>query len=256
MNDELQTKEIRDLAQRVKVLENMLSNHQHNDVDGTKTLRKNIQLDRDQWVAVGPLQQITNTSLTGTSAETFTYSMSLGGDNQTTGFTNKSINMQMNFIHRPQGTISNITAFRKPLATNGGGSTTSVTSGGNTITIAGFNFTTNELAGALISIFDSSSVLVESQTIASNTSTVVTISGTWINTTNNGYFQIYTPVFLGSTDTIFNRLYVQEGTTVGGVRFGVGPTWTSGTAQNGLLYMDATGDLYWRNKSGTAVKLN
>ena len=57
---------------------------------------------------------------------------------------------------------------------------------------------------------------------------------------------------MGSAQTIFQRFYTQEG-TAGGIRFGVGAT---AGGQNGLLYSDATGDLYWRDKAGTSVKLN
>jgi hypothetical protein len=57
---------------------------------------------------------------------------------------------------------------------------------------------------------------------------------------------------MGSADTPFQRFYTQEGTG-GGIRFGVG---TTNGGQNGLAYMDVTGDIYWRNKIGASTKLN
>jgi len=240
------------LEQKVKQISQLLAIHQHSN-DGTNPLRKNIALDRDQWVSIGPSQQITDVQALGTFAEQYGYYLSLGGDTLTNGFVNKSINMQMTFRHRPNQTISDITAFRSPVASNTGGSTVSVSSGGSTITIPGFNFTANQLTGALINIYNSLGTFVESRAISSNTATVVTITGTWGASTSNATFLIYVPVFLGSSDIIFNRVYVQEGTSVGGVRFGTGPT-TAGQA--GLLYMDAAGDLYWRNKAGASTKLN
>ena len=120
------------------------------------------------------------------------------------------------------------------------------------MTINGFDFTTNELSGHLINIYNSSGTFVESQAIASNTSTVITISGTWTSSTSGGIFFIYNPAYLGSAEHIWQRAYVQEGTS-GGVRFGVGPT---AGGQNGLLYMDSAGDLWWRDKAGTAIQLN
>lgn len=245
--------QVNDLKNELEAVKRVLSMHQHNDQDGTNMLRKNIMLDQDQWISVGCSQQISSQNITGSVNDFYGTSISVGSDTQTEGFTNKSDNLQLNLIHRPNGTISALTCFRKPLASSFQNTSITTTAAGNTVTITGFDFTTNSLAGALIDIFDSSNALVETQTIASNTATVITISGTWINSTSNGTFLIYRPVFLGSTDTIFERLYLQEGSTTGGLRFGVGPT---NNTQNGLLYMDATGDLYWRDKAGSSTKLN
>lgn len=244
---------VRELEQRLETFERKYTIHQHDGVDGTGTLHKNIRLDRDQWLSVGPMQNITQTTQKKASVDEFYINtISVGSDDPTVGFTNKSNNMQLNFVHRPNST-SYLMCFKNPLVTSVEGTSISTTAAGDTITISGFNFTTNELTGALINIYNSSNVLVETQTIASNTSTVITISGVWLNSTSSGKFQIYNPVHLGFTTEIFNRLYVQEGTTVGGVRFGVGAT---ANGQNGLLYMDATGDIYWQNKGGTSTKLN
>ncbi len=245
---------IAQLEEKLKTLERKFAVHQHNNVDGTNILRKNIMLDKDQWISVGAMQQLGDQSITGVVSDQYVYAMSVGSDQLTTGFTNKSSNLQLNFIHYPNNSSlqSFITAFRKPLATNFNGTVVATTIGGTTVTINGFNFTTNELTGALIDIFNNSGTLVETQTIASNTATVITISATWLASTTNAFFRIYVPVFCGEAGTIWQRFYTQEGTG-GGIRFGVG---TTAGGQNGLLYSDATGDLYWRNKAGVSTKLN
>jgi len=229
-------------------------NHQHNDVDGTYHLRKNIVLDQDQSMVVGCLQAITATGYNTTDGVNY-FGALVTGEDMRNAYVAESPNMQMLFTHVPNSSnkFSFVTATRSPLVVSYSTTDVDVTAGGNTVTLVGYDFTTNELAGAYINIYDSSNVLIETQTIASNTATVVTIVGTWINTTSNGFFDIYVPCFIGRTQAIWRRLYVEEGTASGGVRFGAGAT---GNTQNGLLYMDATGDLYWRDKAGAATKLN
>lgn len=245
---------IQNLQQEITDLKQGYSVHQHDDIDGTNHLRKNIVLDQDQSVVVGCLQAITATGFNPTDGVNF-FGAIVTGEDMRNAYVAESPNMQMLLTHVPNSAakFSFVTATRSPLVVSYANKTVSTTAAGNTITIAGYDFATNELAGAYINIYNSSAVLVETQTIASNTSTVITISGTWLNSTSNATFDIYVPVFIGRTSAIWRRLYVEEGTASGGVRFGPGPT---GNGQNGLLYMDAAGDLYWRDKAGASVKLN
>ncbi len=248
-NEEL-IKKINTLEQELNLIKTKLANHQHDQHDGTSPLRKSITLDQDQYLTVGlgglgtaPINQ----STLGTASEQIQYSFSVGKDDGRSGFVNKADILQLNLLHQPNNAANQsfINAFTYPLITPSE-DTISVTSGGNTVTIAGYNFTTNELAGALIDIVNSSGALVETQTIASNTATVITISATWLASTSGGSFLIYQPVFLGSADIIWQRFYAQDGNG-GGIRFGVGPT---NTGQNTLLYTD--GDvLKFRLKNGT-----
>ncbi len=245
--------EIEQLKKRLETLEKKYAVHQHNDIDGTNHLRKTYRLDADQAGIIGDSQFQTFRGYSTADGLNFILGVAVGADTSP-GTTKKSPNMQMLMTHIPDqaSLFSFLTVEREPLVFSYENTSISTTLGGNTITITGFNFTTNELTGAYINIYDATTALIETQTIASNTATVITISGTWLASTT-GTFKIYTPVFLGRTSSIFRRVYVDEGTSSGGVRFGVGAT---NNTQNGLLYMDAAGDLYWRDKAGTSVKLN
>lgn len=249
------------LENRIAQLENELKEfkrkyavHNHSNIDGTNILRKNIMLDRDQWLAIGPGEFITSSSNIGQTSEVDDLAASVGPDSPLSGFLQKSRNMQMELLHFPNtgGVVSRLRIYANPYVVSLPGNSISTTSGGSTVTILGFNFITNELANTFIVITNSSGVIVETKTIASNTSTIITISGTWLNTTAGASFVIYRPVNIGDQTFIINRVYVGEDTGAG-IRFGVGPT---NGGQNGLLYMDTTGDLYWRDKAGTSTKLN
>lgn len=245
--------DVNNLKSELETLKRNFAKHQHDDIDGTQKLRKKISIDVDQVSAIGVSNHGSAIRYSGATADVFLYVIAVGESYKDSNQVLKSNDLQLNLNHNPLQDNSSIYAYRKPIVASAGSTSLSVTSGGTTVTIDGYNFTTNELAGAYINIYNSSGTLVETQTIASNTSTVITISGTWGATTSSATFLIYKPVLFGQSDIIFERVYVAEGTSDGGIRFGVGPT---NGGQNGLLYMDATGDLYWRNKGGTSTKLN
>ena len=254
MENELLTK-LNILEQELAKLKKDYSEHQHDNFDGTKILTKDIKIDKENYLSIGYAEHGCAPILNiGDANEQIQYSMEVSKDNRR-GFSNKTPEIaQLNILHQPNNTSkqSFITGVRGPVVTPNPSQTISTTAGGNTVTISGFGFATNELAGCSINIINSSGALVETRTIASNTSTVITITGTWSATTTNGTFEIHVPLFFGSAEYVWQRFYTQEGTG-GGIRFGEGPT---AGGQNGLLYMDSTGDLYWRNKGGTATKLN
>lgn len=250
-NDEL-LNEINKLKQELDKLKYEYSKHQHSDVDGTNSLRKSFNLDLDQTAQIG-LGSIGTLPIRnpGASNEQIGLAIALSKDT-TKGFKSKIDTLQTNFLYQPNAGTGFINAYTGTVVSSPAGTSISTTAGGSTVTINGYNFDTNELAGQLINIISSSGSFVETQVIASNTSTVITISGTWGSNTSGGTFFIYTPVDLGSEETTWQRFYTQEGTS-GGIRFGVGPT---AGGQNGLLYMDSAGDLYWRDKAGTVIQLN
>lgn len=266
-NSELQQK-IEELTQQISTLTNtviqykdkldrlqgIFNIHTHSGADGSKVISSEIDLPSGTPIKLGTggIASIGGGSK-GSVAEQLALVLVAGNDQGGTVGTTTN-NLQLNLLHQPQN-INNqsfINAYRPPVYIPVSGSKISTTSGGTTVTIIGYNFATNSLAGALIDTYSSTGVFIETQTIASNTATVITIVGTWTSTTTNGSFLIYQPVFLGSADTVWQRLYVQEGDTAG-VRFGVGPT---NHGQNGTLYMDSVGDLYWRSKGAIITKLN
>jgi len=229
-----------------------LASHRHDGLDTPPVSAVDLPIGSPLKIGLG--RMISNINSINTATELVQTSIECGKAMGGKPLDTTTDNLQFNLLHYPQSAANQsfITAFRPPAYINKNDVPTTVTMGQSTITIPGYNFATNSLAGAIINIFDSSRTFVESAIIASNTSTVVTITGTWGSTITNGYYQIAQPVYLGSADTPWQRSYVMEDTT-GGLRFGIGAT---ANGQNGLLYMNATGDLYWRNKSGTSTKLN
>lgn len=255
MNNELEQLKrlVNDLTQQVHTLKTNYEKHQHDSIDGTNTLSKKIKLLKDQFLYLGDSTQGTLPNLNlGLSNEQYQYSISVGKDGSNEGLSNKANLLQFNLISRSNSKDCSISSTGGILVSSFANTYISTTAGGNTVTISGYNFITDELSNSLINIFNSSGTLIETRTILSNTSTVITINGTWGASTSGGTFFIYSPVYLGTNFNIFQRLFIQESTD-GGIRFGAGVT---AGGQNGLLYMDSVGDLYWRNKSGTSVKLN
>lgn len=253
MENENILQKINNLEEQILKLKSDYQKHQHDGKDGTNILRKNIELDKSSFLKVGYLEQASAPIfLQGDEKEQMQHVFSLSKTNKI-GAVNKLDALQVNFLHQPNNPSkqSFIIANRSPIITPFEGQTVSTTAGQTTITINNFNFKTNELAGGLISIYNSSNVYIETRVISSNTSNVITVSSAWGSSTSNGLFFIYTPVYLGSADNIFQRFYTQEGEG-GGIRFGMG---TTNGGQNGLLYMNSVGDLYWRNKGGTAINL-
>ena len=235
-----------------------IPNHTHNGIDSSPISRVELAPTSLLKLGLGGASSVSNSIFcvgtgnlvpSGSASEQVQLSIGSGKDWEGDTFGTTGNNLQLNLLHQPNNTANQsfITAFRPPLYSSI--DTTSVTSGGTTIAVTGYNFTTNSLANALINIFNSAGTLIETQTIASNTASVITISGTWTASTNPCTFEIFQPVFMGSANYIFQRFYTQEGTG-GGIRFGVGPT---AGGQNGLLYMSSSGDLFWRTKTGTSV---
>jgi len=253
MNPQQLQQQVQQLQNELNQLKAQFAVHQHDGLDGTNPLRKALTIDTDQINTIGVSSHASLMRTTGGTTDVYIYGIAVGEGYKDARIVKKSNDLQLVFNHSPLQDNSSVFAYRKPLVSSYDNTSISVTSGGNTVTIDGYNFTTNELAGAFINIYNSSGTLIETQTIASNTATVITISGTWGATTGSATFFIYKPVLLGESGFVFERLYVTEGTSDGGIRFGVGPT---AGGQNGLLYMDATGDLYWRSKAGVSTKLN
>ena len=228
--------------------------HTHTGVDSPLITTVSLPQGTPVKLGAGAIISFNNPGVTpGSAGEEITTAIVAGKDTAgNTGITTE--NLQVMLEHYPQNAsnYSYFDAARPPFWTNIPNTTISVASGANTVTLSGYGFATNELANSYIDIFDNTGALIETQTIVSNTDSVITISGTWLHTTNGGSFIIFSPVFLGRTQFPWRRVYVMEGSTEGGVRFGVGPT---NAGQNGLLYTDSSGNLNYRNYAGSVSAL-
>lgn len=94
--------------------------------------------------------------------------------------------------------------------------------GTSEVTIPNYGFDTNELVGAYIIAYDSNFVAVEIQPIISNTATVININGAWWNDTQNGSFEIFSPMYLGDYNHPWYQLALLDGEAPNGIRFGGG----------------------------------
>lgn len=258
MNEELKS-QVEELSNKVKELTEKLNEtskkldeytikhkeHIHNGEDGTNTITGDLRLHKDRTIKLADCEIAQLVRGINTSGETNMFAIAVGRDPRS-GIASNSENAQFNIVHQPQSTISYISGIRPPLYINS--TVISTTSGGSTITFTGANFVVNDLAGASVNIYDSTGALVEMQTIASNTATVITISSTWLNTTTGGTAEVLFPMYLGISNYPWQRGYVMDGSG-GGIRFGGGAT---NNGQNALLYTDGT-SLKFRKKDGTVT---
>lgn len=138
-------------------------------------------------------------------------------------------------------------AFREPLLTNSG---KSITNGGNTIQDTSQTFGVNELADSYITV-TGSAIGLETYQIASNTADTITISGTWGATDTDTNYVVFRPVFLGSANYPWKRLYLMDdirfgkgsssGSDVIYIKYGSGTPEASVTANVGSLYLRTDG---------------
>jgi hypothetical protein len=244
------TKNLETLQRDFDLLKNTFSRHTHTGKDGSEINKDSIELLSGQAFKAGSIAMVDAPQAAQLQAGRMFGSLVVGNDSS---MVNGSENAQLNIDHQSEtATLQTfIYAFRKPIAF---GSTGSITSGGTVLTQTEFTFDVDSLTGAFINVYNpTTNALVETFEIASNTQNTITITGgTWSYTGSPIIFQLFMPVYLGAADFPYRRLYTTEG-TVGGIRFGFGAT---AGGQNGLLYMDSAGDLYWRPKTGAAVKLN
>lgn len=243
------TKKLDTLQNSFDILSDKFVRHTHTGKDGSEKNKDSIELLPGQWFKAGSITLADAPQSALGQAGRFYGSLVIGNDSSVV---DGSDNAQLNIDHQSEtATLQTfIYAFRKPLAF---GTTGSVTSGGTVLTQSEFLFETNALAGAFVDVYNTLDALVETFEIASNTANTITITGgTWSATASPIVFQVFMPVYLGAADFPYRRIYTGP-LDSGGIRFGFGPT---AGGQNGLLYMDATGDLYWRPKTGAAVKLN
>lgn len=217
--------------------------HQHANTDGTNALRKTITLDQDQVYVAGSIMVGSSQGYNSTNGRQYFGISSVGPQMQQTT-TNQFPNYQLVIRHFPDDTdrLSILYGTGSPIVVSFANTSISTTAGGTTVTITGYNFATDSLINCWINIYDSSGVMQEGWKILSNTATVITIDGNWLNNTSGGFFEIYASSFLGDFMHLWKQLYLEKSSD-GGIRFGPG-LFTEG--QQAALYVDeATGDLIY-----------
>lgn len=236
---------------RLDELEKLLKNHGHTLDDGTARLQKSVDLLPGEGYGVGNIATFSGTAEKATGIDRTVAAMITGRDsNPADGSSNSQVYLEHQF-HTDGGT--NQTFFQGIRAPLFVGTTGRVTSGGTTFNQTTYTWEDDELAGAFIVVNTSDASSFECYVVSSNTSNTVTISGgTWGFSGTGLNFTIYVPVYLGSANFPWRRIYTMDG-TAGGIRIGPGPT---AGGQNGLIYTDSSGDLYYRDYAGAAVQLN
>lgn len=258
-NDELRRK-LDDLQKDYDETKRVLSTHTHSGKDGTKPFfNEDIKLKTGSTLTAGytHLTDIVQ-SISGDPAGRQVAALVVGDDEDVSNgwqnaevlldhqkYTNGSTNQTFFYGVRGTGYASGATG------TTGTGS---VTSGGTSFSQGEFTFVASALIGGWICVTNpAASTEFDCYEISANTASGITITGgTWTFTGSSCPFSIFYPVYLGSAQAPWRRIYTKRG-TVGGIRFGEGDT---NGGQNGLLYSDASGDLYWRNYAGASTKLN
>lgn len=239
---------IEDISSSVNTLNGKVNTHQHLGIDGTEQLNNSLKLKDESFITIG------GSGIAARTNDNVKYFYISAGFDKNQGFSTTTENTQLNIEHQEATTGSTnqtfFYGFRPPVYTTNG--VVSITSGTATLTDSTKSWDTDELAGAYVNIYDSNNTLKDVRVISSNTSTQITVSTNWTFTDASSKYIVFVPVYLGSADYPWRRVYTGEGAGEG-VRFGYGAT---NAGQNGMLYMDAAGDLYWRNKSGTSTKLN
>jgi hypothetical protein len=142
-------------------------------------------------------------------------------------------------------------AFRTPLLN----STGTITEGGNTLVDSAANFKPSSLKGGVLTISNFSGVVLDVVEIEDNTRNVITIKGTWNIPSGSYAYRVAIPIFLGSGDIPFSRLYVGKD-----IRLGYGLSsktqyiiWGKGSPEG--VVKAAVGSLYLRSDGGSGSTL-
>lgn len=237
--------DIEQLKKEIAELKEIIANHSHTGFDGSAQIKTTIEIGENEYFRTGSLAI---EGLNNKDEGTIEGAIVVGDDKI---IADGSKNSQINIQHLKGSNDTFVFGLRSPIYQSDTGS---VSIGGTTMSQTSFGWQTNELAGAYVLVIDGGGDY-DVWEIASNTSTTITITGgTWSFSQSGAKFLVFVPVYFGAAQYPWRRLYTLDGVG-GGIRFGLGQT-NAGQQGNGLLYMDAAGDLYWRNKAGTSTKLN
>ncbi len=238
-----------DYSARMDAVEKVLKEHAHQKGDGSSPIEKDIELLSGQSFTSGEVGTFYGIE----SAETDrTLAIVVTGRDKSAaeGIQNSQVQLEHQYGTDSTTRQSFYYGIRGPIYQ---GSSGTIESGDVELTQNDWQWVTDELAGARILVYTADQSTFAGYTILSNTEKTLTITGgTWGFTGTGLFYQVFMPVYLGGSTYPWRRIYVEEG-TAGGIRIGLGAT---AGGQNGLIYMDDAGDLYWRNKAGSSGKLN
>ena len=239
-------------------------NHKHTNVDGTQKV-EGIEYPRMSFAKFGD-SAITSYSASNGAQDTTMY---LGTGRDAANFKNSSVDTELQLQNVGSTDLTTKNSFLFGVRTPILGNQTSVTSGGSTLTDTSFNWETDSLAGAWVNILDTNNILIESKQIASNTSSVITIHGTW-GASTTGFYTVTMPVYLGSANYPWRQVYsvgenvAGSGASVKRRFFRIGHGATSGVNVIGMFYGQGTpegsvtaniGSVYFRTDGGATTTL-
>jgi hypothetical protein len=288
MNEEL-IKKINDLEEKVRKLEN----HQHLEGDGSKELSsgkitaKEIKISGAGTAAkdfmsipfvISDAEEIKTKMKRGTGIGMAVVNEKDAADEQVRAamVTGKQVKLdgvvpsnktdfdefnfaQLELNHNPQGAaaVSGPSVFppfaflvcrRTPSITGKG----TIVVGGDTLTDSSADFKNNLVISRLVL-----ASTLESRMIVSNTSNEITIDGVWESPTGEYDYLVVTPIFLGSAETPFTRLYVGDDIRLGYGSSGGSQTryikWGAGSPE-GVIIANI-GSLYLRTDGSTSTTL-
>lgn len=240
------------VTDKLDSLDKVLKIHGHQGDDGSKRLEREINLLPGNGFVVADVAELSGFSETlPNGGDRTVVGIATGRDTTPQdGLNNSQIYMEHQYSTDSTTKQTFFQGIRAPIYN---GKTAAVTSGGTTLTQNDYGWVPNSMAGAYVVVNNAAGTSFAGYLIASNTSNTLTITGGTFAFSGAGLpYTISVPIYLGSASYPWRRIYTGD-LTSGGIRFGFGAT---GGGQNGLLYMDASGDLYWRNFAGTSTKLN
>jgi len=237
-------RKIEDLQRDMEEIKETLERHTHSGNDGSDYIYNDAPVTKTE-------QQFRSGDFTVTGININNVqrgALIVGRDEQGT---DGSDNMEIVFENQPlTNGITNqsfIYGARSPLYV---GTDCSVISGTSILSTKQYEFAVNSLAGVYLDVTDPVTGIVYGYVISSNTKDTITISGMFSANIINGEYRIFVPIYFGSAEQPWRRLYTLDGSG-GGVRFGLGST---NQGQNGLLYSSGE-NLIWRSPSGSTTTI-
>jgi len=249
------------MADEIGKLKDIIKLHNHNGQDGTAILNNSLDLKPSELIQLGNFRLEERSDIGGIDTQHGYLVVGKDKEDQIA-----STNTQLDIEHRnyTNGSTNQsfISAQRYPLF---GGNHASASSGTSLVTISDNKFKTDELIGAQIVILDSSGNS-QSKYIVSNTSTKITIQGTWSATLSDRPWTVLMPVYLGSATAPWRLLYAggdsvaNDGNQRRAIRLGHGPTSEAqaiyfGSGSPESVVTAVVGSMYLRSDGSTTTTL-